>query len=146
MFTHHIETGIDIAAPAGRVWRILTDFADFPNWNPFIRRAEGDLRVGGRLKILIQPSGTKGMTFRPYIRSVEAEHELRWLGHLGLPKVFDGEHLFRIDQLTDDSCRLTQSEHFRGLLVPFFRAGLERDTRRGFHEMNAAIKTRAESL
>ena len=39
----------------------------------------------------------------------------------------------------------TQSERFRGALVPFCRSGLERDPQRGFEEMNLALKARAEA-
>ena len=33
---------IDIQAPAERVWQVLTDFASYPEWNPFIRRINGE--------------------------------------------------------------------------------------------------------
>lgn len=32
-----IDTEIKIYAPADRVWKILTDFYSYSNWNPFIR-------------------------------------------------------------------------------------------------------------
>jgi uncharacterized protein YndB with AHSA1/START domain len=48
---------IEIEASAERVWRLLTDFARFPKWNPFIRRASGNLKPGQRLEVNIQPSG-----------------------------------------------------------------------------------------
>ena len=35
-------------------------------------------------------------------------------------------------------------ESFRGLLVPLLLRMVEKDTRRGFEEMNQALKTRAE--
>ncbi len=41
--------------------------------------------------------------------------------------------------------RVTQREVFRGLLVPFLSRQLDRDTARGFAEMNAALKARAEA-
>ena len=34
-------TEIEIRADAGRVWRLLTEFDKFPEWNPFLRRASG---------------------------------------------------------------------------------------------------------
>ena len=51
MFKKEILTTIDIETSADRVWQILTDFAAFPQWNPFIRRATGNLQVGAVLTI-----------------------------------------------------------------------------------------------
>jgi hypothetical protein len=113
-----LRTEIEIQAPAERIWKLLTDFAGFPRWNPFIRRVKGDLRVGNRLEVRLQPSGTRGMIFRPMVLSVEPGRELRWLGHLLVPGLFDGEHRFTIEPLGADRVRFTQSERFTGLLVP----------------------------
>ena len=41
-----LNTQIDIDAPVERVWSVLTDFAAYPEWNPFILSAEGSLAVG----------------------------------------------------------------------------------------------------
>lgn len=128
---------------ANRVWEIITDFGDFPGWNPFIRRATGEIKVGARLEVFIQPSGTKGMTFHPPVLKVDPNHELRWLGRLYLPWLFDGEHALIIEPSGGNSVRFIQHEKFTGLLVPFTRS-LLRDTQRGFEEMNRALKQRAE--
>lgn len=86
------------------------------------------------------------MTFRPTVLKAEPERELRWLGRLLLPGLFDGEHVFEIEQITADAVRFVQREQFSGLLVPLLWSGLDRDTRRGFNEMNAALKELAESI
>ncbi len=96
---HQITTEIEINAPASRVWTILTDFARYPEWNTFIRKLEGQPIVGNRLRALIQPPGLKAMTFRPVVLKAEPERELRWLGRLFLPRLFDGEHSFAIEPL-----------------------------------------------
>ena len=36
-----IHTEIEINAPAEKIWKVLTDFAAYPEWNPFVRRGEG---------------------------------------------------------------------------------------------------------
>ncbi len=140
-----LEATVVIAAPAARVWQVLTDFAAFPHWNPFIRRIDGVATAGARLTVRIQPTGARGMTFRPTVLVAEPHRELRWLGRLGLPGLFDGEHMFIIAPVDAHRVRLTQREVFRGLLVPFLSRQLDRDTARGFAEMNAALKTRAEA-
>jgi len=139
-----LRSEIEIAAPAGQVWAILTDFEGYPQWNPFIRRVRGNLVEGERLEVMMQPSGAEGMTFSPTVLHAEADRELRWIGHLFVPGLFDGEHIFTIEPLETGRVRFTQREIFTGLLVPLLARMLDTDTRRGFEEMNRALKARAE--
>ncbi len=112
---------------------------------PFIRSATGEPREGAHLEVYLQPSGARGMTFRPRVLKAEQNRELRWLGHFLIPGLFDGEHIFTIEPLESGRVRFVQREIFTGLLVPLFMRWLEKDTRRGFEEMNRALKERAES-
>ena len=139
-----LRTEIEIEASAEHVWQLLTDLASFPQWNPFIRQATGEARVGARLEVFIQPSGARGMTFKPKVLKAEPNRELRWRGRLIMPGLFEGEHVFNIDALGANRVRFTQREVFTGVLVPLFARGLDTDTRRGFEEMNLALKERAE--
>ncbi len=135
---------IKIQAAATQVWQLLTNFDGFPQWNPFIRWAKGEIKVGGRLEVRIQPSGTNGMTFKPTILKAEPNRELRWLGHLLIPRLFDGEHMFIIETIETNHVRFIQREVFTGLLVPLLLPKLGKDTQRGFEEMNQALKVLAE--
>ena len=138
-----LRTEIDIDAPAETVWASLTDFAAFPSWNPFIRRIEGAPEVGSRLEVVLGASGTKAMTFRPTVKKVERNRELRWLGRVGIAGLFDGEHIFEISPNGPGRVHFVQRERFRGLFVPFLAKSLDRDARRGFEEMNRALRDRA---
>src|SRR5450756_1372086 len=129
-----LRTEIEIQASAEKVWQILIDFANFPNWNPFIPRASGKPRVGAQLEMFLQPPGAKGMTFRPEVIKVEVNRELRWLGHLFVPALFDGEHIFTIEPLGANRVRFVQREIFTGLLVPLFARGLHTETLRSFED------------
>ncbi len=136
-----ITSEIQIEASPARVRELLTDFPSFPEWNPFIRKASGKPKEGERLEVKI--GSGKSMTFKPKVLKAEPGRELRWLGRVFIPGLFDGEHRFTIEQLDENRVRFVQSERFTGLLVPLFR-GLENDALRGFEEMNRALKERAE--
>jgi hypothetical protein len=138
-----LRTHIEIDATPERVWQILTDFAAYPEWNPFIRAIEGDAEVGAKLEVRIEPPGGRAMTFKPTVLTAAPGEELRWLGRVLAPRLFDGEHILRIEAVDDSRVRFIQAERFRGALVPVFGKGLEK-TRRGFTAMNEALKRRAE--
>lgn len=139
-----IYTEIEISATPERVWQILTDFEALPEWNPFMRRASGEVKVGAKLEVFLQPSGGRGMTFKPTVVEATPNREFRWLGNLGVRGLFDGEHSFTIEPLGENRVRFVHRESFRGLLVPLLLLMVEKDTRRGFEEMNQALKTQAE--
>ncbi len=135
---------IEINAPAERVWQILTDFARFPEWNPFMLRASGPIKPGARLQVYLKPGSGMGMAFRPTVLRVEPNRELRWLGHLLVPGLVDGEHQLSIEVLGTNHVRFTQHEKFTGLLASLVLSFIGRDTQQGFEEMNRALKARAE--
>jgi len=37
-----VSTEIDIAAPPSAVWKVLTDYDRYPDWNPFLIKLCGD--------------------------------------------------------------------------------------------------------
>ncbi|MEA2582302.1 MAG: hypothetical protein QOF33_387 [Thermomicrobiales bacterium] len=139
-----VRTEIEIQATPARVWDVLTDFADYPDWNPFIPRIAGTVEVGARLDARLQPPGGRGMSFRPTVLAATPGQELRWLGHLIVPGLFDGEHGFRIEPLGPNRVRFVQEERFAGLLAPLVLRFVVRGTRQGFEAMNQALKARAE--
>jgi hypothetical protein len=140
----HLRAEITIAASPERVWQVLTDFAAYREWNPFMLEASGRAAKGERLTIRMQPVDGRAMTFTPTVLEAEPQHRLRWLGRLLLPGIFDGEHSFTIEP-ADDGVRFVQEEAFRGVLVPLIAKRLEKGTGPAFEQMNEALKTRAEA-
>ena len=138
-----LRSEVEVEASPSRVWEILTDFASYPEWNPFITKIAGELREGSRLEVRMAPPGGRPVTFRPTILAVTRERELSWLGHLFVPGVFDGHHRFLLDPISDRSVRVRQEEDFRGILVPLM-GSIFRKTEQGFAEMNLGLKKRAE--
>jgi hypothetical protein len=139
-----IEAEIEIDAPIARVWAVLTDTGEYPAWNPFISSFRGVLRPGAQIEVRIAPPGQRPMTFRPTITEVTDGRALAWSGRLLLPGIFDGRHSFRLESLGAARTRLTQTEEFRGVLVPV-AGGLLKHTVAGFEAMNLALRQRAET-
>lgn len=139
-----ISTKIDIDAPAEKVWEVLMDFDKHPAWNPFVRNIEGEKKLGGRLVVVLGPSGGREMRFTPTVVEFEPNRKFAWLGKLLLSGLFDGRHGFEIKEKRDGGVEFVHREQFSGILVPLMWWMIEKDTRRGFEEMNAALKKRAE--
>jgi hypothetical protein len=138
-----IHTEIDIAAPASRVWDILIATDQWAEWNPFAK-VSGRFAMDERLNVEITPPGKKPMKFTPTVVKLEPGREVRWLGHLGVRGLFDGEHGFRVVPEDVERCRFEQFETFRGLLAAPILWLSGDVTRRGFEAMNRALKARAE--
>jgi hypothetical protein len=139
-----IKTEITINATPEKVWEILTDFNEYPNWNPFIKSIKGQVVVGKKITVRIEPPEAKGMTFKPKILNFIKNRELSWLGHLLLPGIFDGKHKFELIDNGNGTTTFIQSERFIGILVPFFKKQLNNNTKNGFIKMNEKLKELAE--
>jgi hypothetical protein len=141
-----ISSDVTIDAPPEKVWAVLTDFAAYPSWNPFIEKLQCStpLAVGGHLTATIHAPGKKAMTFTPEILAAEPDRELRWLGTVVHRSIFAGEHRHLLEPAGDGRTHYVQSEHFSGILVPFLK-GTVRAAALGFAEMNAALKARVEA-
>jgi hypothetical protein len=136
-----IKTEIVIHATPEKVWAILTNFDNYPNWNPFIKSIQGNIEVGNRPTARIEPPGGKGMTFRPRVLTFDKNKGFSWLGHLLFAGLFDGEHKFELMDNRNGTTTFIQSEKFKGIFVGLL--DLEK-TKKGFEAMNAKLKEMAE--
>jgi hypothetical protein len=140
---HEIRTEIDIDAPPAQVWSHLVDLPGWASWNPFITSADGAPEVGQRLSLRMQGPGGRGMTLRPTVTDVSTNAAFEWLGHLGVPGIFDGRHRFELSA-TDAGTHLVQREWFGGVLIRPLRRWLDGGARAGFEAMNAALRQRVQ--
>lgn len=138
-----LRTEIEFDGTPVEVWEVLADLQAHTDWNPFIRRIDGELRPGAKLEVRLEPDGERGITMHPTVLAAERHRELRWLGHLLVPGIFDGEHRFLIEEVAPGRVRFTQSERFGGILVPLLWNKLrDGGTAKGFRAMNEALARR----
>ena len=140
-----IRTQIIINATADKVWAVLMDFKNYPNWNSFIKSISGEPQVGGQITVSIVSPEDKHMTFKPIVLAFEQHKEFRWLGMLWFRGVFDGEHKFELIESGSDTTIFNHSETFKGMLVGLFKKQLENRIKIGFDRMNRDLKKRVES-
>lgn len=139
-----IHTEIIVQASSAKVWEILLDFSRYPEWNNFIKEIRGHAKPGAKLEVLIYPPGGNPMKFKPLVQSVENEQKFSWKGKLLFAGLFDGEHVFEIQQIGPKAVKFIHSETFSGILVPLLSSALAK-TKAGFELMNSELKSRAES-
>lgn len=140
----HLVTEVTINATPAQVWNVLTDFENYPEWNPFIKEFKGNPATDKKVSVFIQPPGQKGMRFTPEIKVWEPNKHFAWKGKVMFKGIFDGEHHFELEALPNGTTKLIQHEYFSGILVPIMKKSLQNETKQGFEALNLAIKERAE--
>lgn len=139
-----LQTEIIINAPAEKVWNVLMDFEKYHEWNPFILAIEGRAEVGNQIKAVLK-NGNSTSVFKPKVLVLEKNKAFEWLGSLPIPGIFNGQHQFKIERVTDNQVKFIHGEQFSGLLAGFIMKQIGDATREGFIAMNNALKARAEA-
>ena len=143
---HEVRSEVEIHNYPESVWGILTDFATYEQWNPFINKIVGLPKQGEKVEIYIETPSGKKRRYSPRITKVEEGRELRWFGKSSLPGFLNAEHIFTIEELQPNHVRFIQREVFDGLMTRLFGKGFDKEIRQGFNEMNDALKKRAERI
>jgi hypothetical protein len=138
-----LASQIDIDASPTQVWKVLSDFAAYQEWNPFIVHADGTAVAGCPLTMRLQPTEGRAVTVHPTVLHAQEGRRLRWRGHLGIRGLMDADHVFTIEHRADGGARLRQAETFSGVLVAFLARSLDQGTGPAL-AMNEALKRRAE--
>lgn len=137
-----INTAIDIDAPPSIVWEHLTDLGSYPEWNPNVTTAEGDLREGASLDIRVERVGVKPREMTVTVTDVDPEHRLEWVGSVGFGWLFEGRHTFELEPLEGNRTRFHNREAVSGILAPVV---VTDDPERDYEATNEALKSRVEA-
>jgi hypothetical protein len=144
MFRKKIHTEIDIEAKPDVVWNVLVDLSSYPQWNPMVREAGGEVRTGKRLRLRYQPEGQKSRLFKPLLLVVIPDRELRWQGQPGIRYLFESEHIYLLKETINGETHLDHDMVFWGLLIPPVENLIDKTVRGPFNDLNKALKHRVE--
>jgi hypothetical protein len=139
MKEYHTEIIIDV--PIDRVWKALTDFSAYPEWNPLVSWLKGDFRTDGQIAMFIIPLNR---SFNATLKTVDRDKEFTWIGVEIAPWFLSGEHYYRLEQISDTSTRLLHGEYFRGVGSAFIDKSMLHNMKNAFIEHNLRLKERVE--
>lgn len=141
-----IITKIIIERSAKLVWQVLTQFENYPNWNPFIKEISGDVKGFSKFNVTIEAPNSKPIKFKPLCTIFDPKTELRWERNILIPCLFLDEHSFKLKELSNGNTELIHSRMFTGVLAPFVSKKLMENIRAGFNLMNAKLKEKVEAI
>lgn len=142
VFSRRIQVCTNIGASPETVWKILTDFASYHQWNPMLSEVRTELATGAPVRFVVTLPDNGQLNLKACITVKDEGSELVWKG--GSDLLLSGEHYFRLHKLPDGGCRFEHGELFRGPLLPFLAFKL-RNVDRVYQAMNEALRSRAES-
>lgn len=121
------------------IWDVLTRGAAYPEWDPYCDKIEGEIELGGRLKVFSKLSPERAFSvtvtqFIPYAR-------ITWSS--GMPfGLFKGERKFTLNP-KNGQVEFTLSEEFSGLLLGLIGKTIP-DMNDAFDAFTDGLKQRAE--
>ncbi|GAA3140322.1 SRPBCC family protein [Nonomuraea roseoviolacea] len=131
------SSSVVVDAPAGKVWRLLADMRNWPDW-----RSDAYVVELGE----IEPDATfrwniRGSAIRSTFAVVDPERELTWTGvAMGCFKAIDR---MRLEETGDGRTRVTVEESMSGPLLTLFYSDAK--LRQGHDDLLRVLKAAAEA-
>lgn len=137
----HFAATTNIRASADTIWRILTDAASYPTWDPGTIRIEGTIARGQKVVAYNKLNPNRG--FSAKVTRFEPGRAMTWSG--GMPfGLFTGVRTFTLDPQPDGTVNFTLREEFTGPMLALIGRSLP-DMTDSFKNFAAGLKARAEN-
>lgn len=139
-----LSTAIQINSSPEILWKVITDFKNYYQWNPILQKIKGEPLIGNQLEIHLTTVGGKKRIYHPTVIKITPNHELRWKGSFIFSQIFSGERIFLIERLGENKANFVNKEIFSGIGVMFTPQKMEDDILASFKKMNEALKKTIE--
>jgi hypothetical protein len=140
-----LRAEIQIAAPIDRVWRVLTYFDHWKDWNPMVNQASGSASVRSKLNITMRgPDSKDAMKYQPTVLEVNPPKSLRWRATMMSGLMFTNDRVFELKDKNGETVFINR-EVFSGLMVPLFWKKMNQFVVPMLEKMNKALKDKMEA-
>lgn len=135
------STSININATPDQVWSVLIDGSKYVEWDPNMISLDGDIRLGGKLKIVTKLDPKR--VFKPKVTLYEANNRMVWSS--GMPfGLFKGERTFSLEPTAENQVLFSLTEEFSGLMEQMISKSIP-DLQPSFEAFASGLKARVES-
>ena len=135
-----VYTEIIIKSSKEKVWQTLLDFQNYPNWNSFIKKIEGNSALGGKIKAKMYPPVGMPLAFEGTICRNKPTKTFAWNGYLVARWLFEPTHIFEIEEKSENEILFIHREEYEGFIIPFVKFMLPTLVGKGFEVMNEDLK------
>ena len=141
-----VDTEIEIDGTTDEVWKVISNFQGYTDWNPTITNASGELNEGSMVDVTFALPFSKSMDFNLEVKDIDKGKTFTLVSTLLEPKILDSVHYLSVEKAENGNVKFCQGEKFSGLLLylvfPFIKSTLENS----FEDMNKALKNRVEGV
>ena len=136
MFSRETAVRIPIHADPAIIWSLLTNAADYPRWNSTIISLEGEIRLGGGLKLKSTLDEKRIFTLK--VKEMEPEQRLVWGDS-------QGSRIYTLSQGQGKAIIFTMREKIGGLFFPLFARFIP-PFDQSFEQFAVDLKREAEAI
>ena len=141
-----VAASAEIEAPRELVWKVLSDFSTYPQWNPFTPNIGGELAVGRPVVLDVRFAGKKPKKQTEWVNQVVPGERICWGIRYGSRKLLAANRLQELTELGPERTRYFTVDRFSGLLVPVVFALYGRLIQVGFDGVATGLKRHCEAL
>jgi len=138
-FRMSVSVAAEIAAPADKVWSLLTSVDAQRSWNSTLIEIDGAIDEGSTVRLKAHSAPDR--EFKLKVRVEEPGRTMTWSD--GMAPMFKGVRTFLLTP-TDSGVRFEMTEVFTGLMLPMIAGSLP-DFVPVFEAYAADLKTAAEA-
>lgn len=134
------DVEVEIEAPPGAVWEVLTDASHYTSWESGVEKVEGTIAHGEKIKVFSEVS--PGRAFPVTVRLEPDEHRMIWEGGMPLG-LFKGVRTFTVASRGSGS-HFHMREEFTGPLLGLIWRSMP-DLQPSFDKFASGLKNQAEA-
>jgi len=136
---------IRIGAPAGLVWKVLTDVERYGEWNPFTPHVRTDFEIGSPAHLLVRMGSAK-VRITETVSAFEAPRLIAWGKTFGARWLLAAVREQHLEPVSETSCCYHNTDRLTGVLAPLVLLCSGGYMRVGFTGVGEGLKRQSEAL